>query len=288
MRTGKSAPSRLGLGVLVAAAWIPLVVAAAMASGPGAAESPAPAGLLLWETATGAEAASSPDLLARGAILYRTRCAACHGLGGAGDGHASPFLPTPPRDFTRGVYKFRTTSQDGMPADMDLFRSITAGFPAYGMPSFRYLSVEDRWALVHFVKGLYPQWKMFDEPVVIPVGDEPEADAGSLERGKDLYERKYNCLECHGESGHGDGKRATELVDMWDRPISPRDFTLGRAFRKGGWRNADMVRILATGISGTPMPSQIDQLADPREMTEFWDIARYVEHLVDEAEKARQ
>ena len=52
-----------------------------------------------------------------------------------------------------------------------------------------------------------------------------------------------------------------------------------------GWRKRDTVRMLATGIPGTPMPSYLDQLEDPSDLGEFWDVARYVEHLI-EASKA--
>ena len=244
-----------------------------------------PPGLVLWETATATEIPGSPELLAKGRILYGGRCATCHGINGDGQGPGSLFLDTPPRDFTQGIYKFRTTPQEGMPADMDLFRTITAGFPAYGMPSFRYLSEEDRWALVHYVKSLFPNWERFGKPEVIAIAAEPQEQPDSVERGKQFYETKYECGDCHGLSGHGDAPRAEELKDQWDRPISPRNFTLGPTFLKMGWRRVDSVRMLVTGIPGTPMPSQIDQLADPTDLREFWDIARYVEHLRTVAEQ---
>lgn len=238
-----------------------------------------PPGLILWETVTAAEVPNSAGLLARGRVLYEIHCAACHGIRGDGQGPGLLFLDTSPRDFTQPVYKFRTTRQEGMPADLDLFRTITTGFPAYGMPSFRHLSEKDRWALVHRVKSFFPNWTRFGRPEVITITAEPPEQTASLARGKQLYETKYKCSDCHGLSGHGDGPRAEELKDQWERPISPRDFTIGPAFLKMGWRRRDTVRMLVTGIPGTPMPSQVDQLADPTDLSEFWDIARYVEQL---------
>lgn len=244
-----------------------------------------PPGLLQWETATAPETQSAPDLPALGRKVYAVRCAGCHGMEGDGRGAASVFLATPPRDFTRGVYKFRTTPQERMPADMDLFRTITAGFPAYGMPSFAYLSEKERWALVHYVKSFYPNWDKFASPEVVAVAGEPASQPDAMERGRSLYEKKFECVQCHGPKGHGDGPRAAELKDPWDRPISPRDFTLGATFRKAGWRPIDTVRILATGVPGTPMSSYIDQLPDPKNMSEFWDVARFMEHLAAEAQR---
>ncbi|MBI2818854.1 MAG: cytochrome c [Acidobacteria bacterium] len=244
-----------------------------------------PPGLILWNTVTAAEMPNSPELLARGRVLYEVHCASCHGTNGDGQGPSSLFLDTPPRDFTKAVYKFRSSRQEGMPTDLDLFRTITTGLPAYGMPSFRYLSEKDRWALVHRVKSFFPNWDRFGKPEVLPIATEPPERTDSLARGKQLYETKYKCSDCHGLTGQGDGPRARELKDQWEQPISPRDFTLGPAFLKMGWHRKDTVRMLVAGIPGTPMPSQIDQLANPSDLSEFWDIARYVEYLRANAEE---
>lgn len=277
---------RLAIGLVVVACLLALGVAFTLAQeGASSRTGDVPPGLVLWETATAQRIPASPALMARGRQVYGVRCATCHGAEGDGQGPASLLLSTPPRDFTKGVYKFRTTGQNGMPADLDLFRSITAGFPAYGMPSFRYLSEEDRWALVYYVKSFYPNWKKFGKPEVIAIAQEPPEDPNSLERGKAIYEAKFNCVQCHGATGHGDGPRVPELKDHWNRPISPRDFTLGPTFRKSGWRRRDTVRMLVMGVPGTPMPSHIDQISDPRDLREFWDVARYVDHLVKEAQK---
>lgn len=109
---------------------------------------------LYWaDAANGVEILEeSPELLAKGRGVYEQRCGSCHGLGGRGNGAAAAYLITKPRDFTTSNFKLRTTS--GFPTDTDLFRTITVGFPAYGMPEFDYLSIEERWGLVHYVKFL--------------------------------------------------------------------------------------------------------------------------------------
>lgn len=276
------------IGSAIAAFFLALGVAFTLAQeGASSHVDDAPPGQILWGSATAKPIPVSPALLARGRLIYGVRCATCHGNEGAGDGPASLFLSTPPRDFTKGVYKFRTTGQDGMPADLDLFRSITAGFPAYGMPSFRYLSEEDRWSLVYYVKSFYPNWEKFGSPEVLAVTEAHPEDEGAVERGKALYQAKFNCAQCHGAAGRGDGPRAAELKDHWGHSISPQDFTLGPTFRKAGWRRIDTVRMLMTGVPGTPMPSHIDQLADPKDLREFWDVARYVEYLTEEAQREK-
>ena len=262
----------------------------------------APPGMMLWEMVAATEAPVSAELIRRGRLVYNARCATCHGLAGDAKGPASNFLKTPPRDFTQLTFKLRTTQN--FPSDLDLFRSITVGFPAYGMPRFSYLPEEDRWALVHYIKKLAEDgWierfrdrkgEDFDpkeartiasefmnpgDPVVL--GSEPASDAASLARGEALYTE--SCLKCHGKSGRGDGPSAPTLEDNWGRPIEARDFTEAHVFRKGGWRPVDTVRLIRLGIGGTPMPSH-----PALKESEAWDLARYVLQLRNDALRNRQ
>lgn len=114
---------------------------------------PADAGeRLYWIDAVEARLPPSSDLIAQGRTVYENRCVLCHGKNGLGNGAAADYLPTRPRDFSSGQFKFLTTLD--FPTDEDLFRSITVGFPAYGMPEFAYLSGVERWGLVYYVKEL--------------------------------------------------------------------------------------------------------------------------------------
>ena len=90
---------------------------------------------LHWEDATAIAISASQDLLELGRETYAARCLICHGKTGAGDGMAADYLVTKPRDFTRAIFKYRTTDQGRCPEAQDLFRSITVAFPLYGMPS---------------------------------------------------------------------------------------------------------------------------------------------------------
>lgn len=107
---------------------------------------------LYWVDAIEARVPLSSDLLAQGKLVYENRCVLCHGKNGLGNGAAADYLPTRPRDFSSGQFKFLTTLD--FPSDDDLFRSISVGFPAYGMPEFGYLTAVERWGLVYYIKEL--------------------------------------------------------------------------------------------------------------------------------------
>ena len=247
----------------------------------------APAGMLRWEDAKARSWVwPSPARVAKGKKLYHQRCAICHGNSGKGDGQAAPFQINHPRNFIAGVFKYQSTSPDDPPSDMDLFRSITAGFPAHGMPSYRYLSEKERWALVHYVKSLSEvKWKKGVRSVKL--GAEPKLSKGYLARGKAHYETLFKCNSCHGDLGRGDGPQAAALKDHRLRPIKPLDFTKGKAFRKAGWQRRDIVRLLVTGIGGTPMTSFTAKLPNKKDLTPFWEVAAYVEHLMSQAGKGK-
>ncbi len=89
-------------------------------------------------------APAEPPNLDRGAELYDTACASCHGISGHGDGPAGAGLDPAPSNFhdadrmaQRGVY--------------GLFNTITLGVDGTGMASYAHLSADDRWALAYHV-----------------------------------------------------------------------------------------------------------------------------------------
>jgi hypothetical protein len=65
------------------------------------------------------------------------------------------FLNPYPRDFRRGVFKFKSTvGVTTPPTDADLRGILVRGMPGTSMPSFRLLADEELDALVHYVKYL--------------------------------------------------------------------------------------------------------------------------------------
>ena len=93
--------------------------------------------------------AKEPDLV-RGAALYASQCAACHGATGAGDGPSAKGLQPPPIAFTdRGRARQRSL--------FGLYQVIGQGIDGTAMASFANLPSDDRWALAFYVGGFaYP------------------------------------------------------------------------------------------------------------------------------------
>lgn len=73
-----------------------------------------------------------PEAIARGAAIYKTTCAPCHGVTGKGDGvqdqKNADGTPTRPRDFTRGIFK-------GGRDFAQLFHRVWIGMPGSPMPA---------------------------------------------------------------------------------------------------------------------------------------------------------
>ena len=76
--------------------------------------------ILLWTGTLQADEQARPDELKAGQFIYERSCVSCHGPRGAGDGVAAPQLDPRPRDFTRGMFKFRSTPSGTMPTLDDL------------------------------------------------------------------------------------------------------------------------------------------------------------------------
>jgi cytochrome c oxidase cbb3-type subunit 2 len=208
---------------------------------------------------------------AAGRPLYLAECSACHGEAGDGQGPAAEFLEIKPRDFTRKVFKLRTTPTGEPPATADILRTIERGIPGTAMPSFRFLSEEDRAkiaAQVLFFADLLDG----DEPEPIAVGEPPPPSPALVARGAEVF-ALMRCASCHGEKGKGDGVSAKTLKDDDRRPIKVRDFT-GGVFRGGGERR-DLYHRFSTGMDGTPMPSYADSMVD----ADRWALAEHVMSL---------
>lgn len=216
--------------------------------------------------------ADERDRLAReGWPLYQRFCATCHGRRGDGAGPSARFTSTPPRDFTRGTFKFRMTPAGSPPTHEDLVRTISVGVRGTHMPAWKgKLSRTQIATLARYLTTLSDVfWTDAPPTPAIEVPAEPPYDGASVARGKALY-AKMQCATCHGESGHGDGPAAKALRDDWSHPIRPANFARGEL--KGGCCGAVIFRAISTGLGGTPMPS----FAGAMSPAERWDLAHYV------------
>ena len=110
-----------------------------------------------------------------GKETYLNNCARCHGMAGAADGwDASKMFPLP-RDFSEGIFKFRTTASGTAPTDADLFRTITNGLTGSRMPDFERLSEDIRWQLVYYIKSLSTAFED-SPPESLDFGTDPGVD----------------------------------------------------------------------------------------------------------------
>ncbi len=213
------------------------------------------------------------DSAAKGKEIYTQRCWFCHGVDGDGNGPVADYLDPRPRDFTLAVYKLRTTQSGEVPLDEDLFRTISRGIPGTAMQGFEnILTEEERRQVIAFIKTFAADF--FEEP---PLPAEIGPERGSLEKGKEVYQRA-KCWECHGQEGRGEGPSAGKLKDDWGFPILPFDLTKGWRY-KGGTTVKDIFTRFTTGINGTPMPSFTDTITEE----DRWHLAAYVRSLIKEA-----
>ena len=217
-----------------------------------------------------------------GKALYQRYCIFCHGPSGDGLGESAPYLDPKPRDFTKAVFKCRSTPSGTLPLDSDLYDTISRGVHASGMPSWKPLLRQERADLVAYIKTFSTAFEEEKpgEPVVIP--PEPPTSAESVKRGADLFQ-SMNCWQCHGKDGRGHGPSAATLTDSKGYPITPFDFTGGTRFKCGD-SDQEMFRDLVTGLDGTPMPSFATAMnADQR-----WDVVHYIRTLASKKPHAEE
>ncbi len=240
--------------------------------------------LLLLSGLISASGAQAQDL-ARGKAVYNSRCVVCHGDQGDGKGligivHRAQtnglVTTTYPRDFTAGVFKFRSTPSGQLPTDDDLMRIVTEGISRSGMPSHTDVAETDRRSVIEYIKTFSDRWEQDGPGEPLPIGDAPAlvGSEESTERGRVVYDT-MRCAICHGEMGRGDGTASAGLQDSWGDAIVPFDFTSGPV--KGGSTPEMIYRTFMTGLDGTPMPSYQDAMP---EEADRWDLVSFCLRLM--------
>ena len=201
-----------------------------------------------------ADAQNAPEVSEEGKQVYEKSCAHCHGTEGRGEGSAAENLLPRPRDFTRGLYKIRSTEAGQVPTDQDLFDIITEGMPGSSMPGWETaLSANERWEVVAYIKTFYDGFKESTAPRQIDLAGKIAYSEQSVETGKALY-TELGCVECHGNVGRGDGTSAPTLTDEWGFQTWPANLAQGWNFR-GGSDTEDIFKRFIGGIAGSPMPA---------------------------------
>lgn len=218
-----------------------------------------------------------------GQTIYLKSCAACHGDKGDARGQASAQLKPLPRDFTTGLYKFRSTASGEMPTDADLMAVIDKGLPGSQMPAWEnLLTLQERADVLAYIKTLSPDFADA-APVLVEIPQPPPVTASSIAEGRMVY-MTLQCWTCHGASGRGDGKDGKALTDDWGHPIRPRNLTQSRY--RAGHDPRSVYRTFSTGLNGTPMPAFVqadfligsDAVIEPAKLKEVY-AAKDIEAL---------
>ena len=207
-----------------------------------------------------------------GNFIFETRCAVCHGLKGDGKGEEAYRLQIKPRDFTYGVYKFRSTPSGDLPTDEDLFKTISRGLHGTAMLPWFGLTTAQKWYVVYYIKTFSDAFEDDEKPEIVKIPKPGKSPVDYIKLGKVVYQ-KAKCWECHGKEGYGDGESAEKLKDDWLQPISPTNFR--QQILKRGLKIEDIYLTIATGLSGTPMPSFYDSLSQD----EILALAYYIKSI---------
>jgi mono/diheme cytochrome c family protein len=209
----------------------------------------------------------------QGKIVYEKYCVLCHGAEGDGKGHFSEATTPVPRDFRQGTFKWRSTPSGSLPTDADLERVLMTGLYGTSMSSFSTtLSHTQRLDVIAYIKTFSPRFATEKPEPLINIPPEPPYTPKSVERGAAIYE-KFNCAQCHGDGGEGDGPSADDLMDDWGNPIVPYDLTEGHI--KCGDSGPNIYRVFIGGLNGTPMPSFADSISPD----EAWDLVHFIQSL---------
>ena len=255
--------------------------------------------------------------LRRGADVYRLRCAGCHGVTGNGRGDVYAYLDPKPRDYRKGIFKFKSTEYGAKPRRADLERVVRVGARGTSMPSFRWLADEDLEAVIDYVillsrrgelelalireseidlreeddydpfavadfaAGIDQSWNDASDQIVRPLVPEPAYSEATVLAGAKLFVGG-ECKQCHGRSGRGGKENYTAsgtAEDAWGHVAYAADLTSGMLH--GGRRPIDIYRRIYSGIDGSPMSGfgKSPPYSENPEM--IWHLTHFVLSLMD-------
>jgi mono/diheme cytochrome c family protein len=86
------------------------------------------------------------EMIEKGKNLYTTVCSSCHGTEGKGDGVAGVALNPKPRNF------YDESGWKNGRKFFEMYNTLEKGIAANGMPSYDYMAVEERVAILQYVR----------------------------------------------------------------------------------------------------------------------------------------
>ena len=245
----------------------------------------------------------SAAVLNRGYASYTLYCEACHGKRGDGKGPAAPGTVPPPRDFTKGYFKYVSVPARRLPVDADLLRTMNVGIAGSRMPPWDGIAERRRRDIVQYLKTLSGRWRSETPGTPIPQRSDPwkasERRTVAVAQGERVYHGVAQCWECHPSYQDRSTLSATltqlrrardtlglkpvrlrgrlwraDVVPTQYGSLMPPDFL--KAELHGGDALADLYRSVAAGIGGTPMPTWSAKL----EVRDLWAVVHYVKSLL--------
>ena len=233
------------------------------------------------------------EQLRKGRKVYATYCVGCHGEAGDGNGRAARFLDPKPRNFKLGLIKFARVSSGEFPREADYLRILDHGLTGTAMPSFRFLPIERKRAVVAYIRTFYEEGP--EAPGArIEVGEDPwfEEPEEGIAEGEKVYHGIAKCWSCHpafvppekiteyheayglGKPGLRKNLYESKVTDsQWGAPIRPPNFLIDHV--KTGPEVDNLVYVIASGVGGTAMPTWAGIL----EPEQLWGLAYYVHDL---------
>jgi mono/diheme cytochrome c family protein len=202
--------------------------------------------------------------LARGKLLYNAACVPCHGEQGKGNGPLAVNFSTKPTNMSYGVYHNRSTYAGKYPTEYDLYHTLTSGIHFTEMPTFRLMTMEDRMAVVRYIKSLslkFQDTNWYSPADTLSFEGQVPPTPRSLQEGRRVYVAA-KCDKCHGLDGTGGIAYAMLDDDGYPRKVIDLTDPTVYKFSDGP---KDIFRITMIAI---------DTWALTR--GEQWDLANYV------------
>ncbi len=232
---------------------------------------------------------ANADLVAKGQKVFTVQCTSCHGVNGMGDGAAAAALNPKPRNFKSGYWRY-----GGTPSK--IFRTLTQGSPGTAMAAFTTLSVEDRYALAHYVRSIatptppqdttedineavklvgtgatsasqeipvdYAIEKMqMNDQIVMP------QEAKNMDHpGAFIF--KNQCAQCHGAAGQGAQISAVGV----NPPVYMITMPLAESKSGAMQSESTFMKMVSEGIPGRGMPGMAGY--SPQEWTNLYNYVK--------------
>jgi cytochrome c len=200
-------------------------------------------------------------------------CVSCHGYAGDGNGTNGQQFDAAATDFTRGVYKCRSTPSGSLPTDEDLRRSVVHGLSDSGMPSFLALGQMQTADLVATLKSFSARFAHEAPGQPIAVTPPIPNDSASQARGAALWSR-LQCNNCHGDRGRGHTPVVATLHNDDGSDVHMPDLTRRSAYKCGN-DDARIFITLMTGLDGTPMAAYAEAMSPG----DAWDLVHFLSQL---------